>query len=117
MELDEEHTKLLQQFKDEVQPLLTEQYLLEWCDDSWYVSSNFNIKYKINYLTIQSCVRYLEARDWNVSNSIKLIKSTIDWRIEKRPEITPCPLCPEDPFSHNLVNIATVKLYNIYLFK
>lgn len=98
--MDDEHTKELQQFKDEVKPFLTEPYLLEWCDDAWY-DNHFHLQIIINLNC--SCLRYLEAREWRVNDAIKLIKSTINWRIEKRPEITSCPLCPDDPFSHNFV--------------
>lgn len=81
--MEEDQQTKLQLFKDEVSPLITESYLFEWFDDT-------------------CCARYLEARDWDVPEAVKLIKSSIKWRTERRPESTPCPLCLEDPLAHNL---------------
>ena len=38
---EEDHPAILKEFKDAIAPLLTEQYLVDWCDDAWYVGHSY----------------------------------------------------------------------------
>eukprot|EP00026_Physarum_polycephalum_P008711 Phypoly_transcript_08809.p1 GENE.Phypoly_transcript_08809~~Phypoly_transcript_08809.p1 ORF type:complete len:299 (+),score=34.14 Phypoly_transcript_08809:213-1109(+) len=95
--MDEQHVAALQEFREAVKPFITDPYVSDWCDDA-------------------CCTRYLVARDWDCNQSLKMIKNTISWRLEKKPDQIECPLCPKDPFSHNirLVGMDTMDRPVIY---
>lgn len=82
--MDEKQLDLIAQLKNNVQLLIPPNSLTEdWCDE-------------------ECCERFLIARDWDIAQSTKLLSGTLAWRLEKKPEITDCPLCTEDPLSHNV---------------
>lgn len=142
--MDEERVAALQQFKEAVKPLLTDPCLYDWFDDAWYgiyspcfskvrytyfplaqpyfLYFTFTLLFStlfpitcIPFLSLSSCERYLEARAWDSTQSLKLIKHSIAWRLEKRPDITECPLCPQDPFSHSIVRTLLNYLVICYI--
>lgn len=38
------------------------------------------------YCTDASIARYLRARNWNVKKAVKMLKATLKWRLEYKPE-------------------------------
>ncbi|XP_045193588.1 uncharacterized protein LOC123549513 [Mercenaria mercenaria] len=54
----------------------------------------------------QTYRRYLEARDWNVEAAEKILKATIDWRRETKPQHVVCTYCHAKPGYHAMRHVG-----------
>ena len=54
------------------------------------------------FCTDGTLLRYLRARNWKQADSLKMIKASIKWQEETKPETVKCPKCLKDPMAHNM---------------
>lgn len=67
--LTDHEKELVEQLKAEVRPIiLAHTCLLAWANEHTYV-------------------RYLRARQWNLAKASKMLKATLDWRLEYKPHL------------------------------
>lgn len=59
-----------------------------------------------SFLSKQTLCRYLEARDWDVEAAEKLLKSTIEWRRENKPQGVVCTYCEAKPGFHAMRHVG-----------
>ncbi|KAA8495304.1 Random slug protein 5 [Porphyridium purpureum] len=55
-----------------------------------------------SFLSDATYVRFLRARDLDLDKAENMLRTSIDWRLEKRPERWRCEVCRENPRGHAL---------------
>lgn len=74
-------------FRAALSDALTDDDIREWCTDA-------------------CLVRYLRARNWDMKAAEKMIRETIAWRLEVKPQNLHCDACVEDPYSHSIRQVG-----------
>ncbi|KAF5401749.1 hypothetical protein PHET_04845 [Paragonimus heterotremus] len=54
----------------------------------------------------ETLIRYLKSRDWDVMAAEKMLRKTVNWRIQYNPQTIQCDYCHSHPGAHTLVSIS-----------